>query len=335
MNEHYVKLPSRSRVRLLKLINRASVEHLIDIQYLAREHASEFSELVDLEHMDVIRRYLDTVSHDPIDPNHTFSELGYLAHNRDVARAVRRGEFHCGFHHWLEIGQAENRAGGLKKPLSADGESNMGLEEPYGPYFTPLRDFDVSDPLNINPDTAIDILRHCGIVDLARYQSLYSDIAGADIDPLWHYVHVGCREKRKIHPFFDDGYYLSSAPDLPAGCVPLLHYLFAGAAQGLNPSPLLNTADYCARFGLDLTVTNPLIHLAMSASDEDLVERPLFDRAYYESRHPESLDFPGGSFHHFLVFGVFTGCNPSPDFNTKFYCASHLGGDYSRNPYFH
>ena len=48
-------------------------------------------------------------------PPDDFDENAYLAANPDVVRAVKRGAFLSGFHHWLQFGRNENREMG---PLS-------------------------------------------------------------------------------------------------------------------------------------------------------------------------------------------------------------------------
>ena len=337
MSEQFVRIPSKARVRLQKLLNQPSEKFELDIAYLVQEHRSDFEDVADADadHQQIVRRYLDVVNRHFIDPNATFSELGYLAHNKDVAAAVSRGEYHCGFHHWLEVGGAAARAGGFKRNTSSLRNSGPGGRLAAGPYFSPLARFGVIDPDTITPSTAITILRRCGLINPERYLALHPDLDRPNLDLIEHYVSIGYREKRSIHPYFDDEYYLSAGPQLKSSTIPILHYIFMGAQAGRNPSPLIDTPDYCARFGLDLSVTNPLIHLNMTRQDKGLVDRPVFDELYYEAGHPETRDFPGGSFHHFIQFGVKAGYNPSAGFNTKFYYANHLDGDYKRHAYYH
>lgn len=57
----------------------------------------------------LFEQYLRNVTTDALDPNHEFSEAGYLASNPDVNAAVTNGDLKCGFHHWVLYGKAEGR----------------------------------------------------------------------------------------------------------------------------------------------------------------------------------------------------------------------------------
>ncbi len=57
----------------------------------------------------MIEIYFDNASAHMLDPCPTFSEERYLEAHSDVKRAIRRGEFLFGFHHWLTHGRYEGR----------------------------------------------------------------------------------------------------------------------------------------------------------------------------------------------------------------------------------
>jgi glycosyltransferase involved in cell wall biosynthesis len=337
MTEQFVRRPSRSKVRLLKLLKRSGdIGQQVDNDYLLKSYPTVFETSGDDEDTGVVQRYLDAVTTMAVDPNAFFSELGYLTHNADVASEVQVGRFHCGFHHWLEFGRAEARRGWVKQTAVVEGRSERPAEFYGAPYFLPLSDFKVEDPATLSVDEAVRILRHSGVVDIDRYLELYPDLQAHGVDPIWHYVTWGHKEKRSLHPFFDDSYYLDRFPESRnSAAIPLLHYLFIGARHGGNPHPLINTASYAAGYGLDLTQSNPLVHYTMSPDRDKLVSTPHFDEDFYIQHHPECVEFPGGAFLHFVSFGVYAGFKPNPNFNTRYYYATHLNNDYSVNAYYH
>ena len=338
MNEQILKKPSRSRVRLLKLLKRnAEIHQNIDRDYLVSSYPDLFRGSDDDDADDFIHRYIEIVSQKAIDPNAFFSELGYLTHNSGVMAEVNEGRFHCGFQHWLEIGHTEGRRGWCKRSIAVADDSKARHNDIFGaPFFLPLSAFGVADIAALSVDVAVNVIRRSGIVDIDRYLQLHPDIVSSGVDPIRHYVTLGYKERRSIHPFFDDNHYVSQAPESQrTGFAPLLHYLFVGAPAGKNPHPLINTTVYARTYGVDLLESNPLIHYTMSPDRETLIPAPHFDEPFYVEHHPECADFPGGAFLHFLFYGVFAGYKPNPHFNTRYYYSTHLKGDYSVNAYYH
>ena len=331
MNEQILKKPSRSRVRLLKMLKRnAEPQFRIDQDYLLQAYPDLFVGIEDEDDIDeFIELYLELIAEKAIDPNAYFSELGYLTSNRDVMDDVNEGKFHCGFQHWLEVGGAEKRGGWLKQSVVASATAATRRADPDGaPFFLPLSAFGVADPASLSIDEQVNILKRSGILDLDRYVVLHADVLESGADPMHHYAVWGHRERRSLHPFFDDNHYLAQIPELrDAGYAPVLHYLFVGASAGRSPHPLVDTAAYAARHDLDLAEANPLIHYTMSPHRDSLIGTPHFDEAFYIAHHPECVTFPGGPFHHFMIYGVYSGYKPNPHFNTRYYYSTHLGGD--------
>ena len=336
MTEQFVRRPSRARVRLLKLLKGdGDVRRQVDAIYLLQGYPGIF-DLSAEDRAGMVQKYLDAASRQAIDPNPFFSELGYLVHNRDVAAAVQAGTYHCGFHHWLEVGHAEGRRGWMKQSDRTRGEGARQTDFWGAPFFRPLNSFGVRDPALLTVDEAVGIIRHSGLVDIDRYLELSPDLVNAGVDPIWHYVTWGHKERRSLHPFFDDTYYLDRCPEgRNSTAIPLLHYLFVGAPAGKDPHPLINTAAYAAASNIDLANSNPLIHYTMAPDRAKLITTPHFDEEFYVRQHPECVEFPGGPFLHFVSFGVYGGFKPNPGFNTRYYYATHLNNDYSVNAYYH
>ena len=83
-----------------------------------------------------------------------------------------------------------------------------------------------------------DLLSGSSLFDARFYVDANPDIADLNLDPLTHYLEIGCHERRDPSPHFKTSYYLRQCKtqgEAPAN--PLLHYLTVGAARGLNPSP--------------------------------------------------------------------------------------------------
>jgi len=86
------------------------------------------------------------------------------------------------------------------------------------------------------------IIYRSGYFDPAYYLHNYSDCRRADIDPLFHYIKSGWKEKRNPSDKFDTEFYLSVNPDVKqAGINPLVHYLRNGRKEGREPLPGLTS----------------------------------------------------------------------------------------------
>jgi predicted HAD superfamily hydrolase len=82
------------------------------------------------------------------------------------------------------------------------------------------------------------IIRKSGCFDAAYYLLSYPDCRLADVDPLWHFVRYGWRERRNPSSDFDTEYYLKTNPDVQqSGLNPLVHYLKYGQEEGRSPHP--------------------------------------------------------------------------------------------------
>lgn len=281
--------------------------------------------------------YVTHVSAHGLSPNGRFNEQAYLSENPDIQEAVTAGQFACGFHHWLWGGRHEQRTG-WDQPIP---DTSLAPEAPARKRKVrlvsaqPLSAFPYGGRLSeISVEEARRVLLETGLVNKDKYLSWYPDLK--DVDYIEHYITWGFKEGRLIHEFFDEKYYRKQSQELAQLRYPaILHYLFLGAKSGLNPHILLDTAKYVAEHGLDLDRTNPLIHYSLASNKRALVQPPLFDYQYYVGKHPEAEEFPGGALMHFLTAGVYTGFRPSASFNTLYYYATHLNGDFTQNAYIH
>jgi GT2 family glycosyltransferase/glycosyltransferase involved in cell wall biosynthesis len=96
-------------------------------------------------------------------------------------------------------------------------------------------------------------------LDATWYRAEYPDVAGAEIDPLDHFISHGVGENRNPNPFFESAWYLAQNPDVArAGIHPLLHYLQHGAKELRDPHPRFDATYYAEEHPEG--AGNPLLH---------------------------------------------------------------------------
>ena len=133
--------------------------------------------------------------------------------------------------------------------------------------------------------------------DANTYKNTYTDLQklGDDFDFLWHYVHYGSKENRKLYEttdnmddytllnnsgFFDSSYYLKSYPDIQdANIDPLQHYLQHGFKEGRNPSAKFDTLFYISQ-NKDIDKINPLVHFLRYGRREGRKPLPEYKSQY-------------------------------------------------------
>jgi GT2 family glycosyltransferase/glycosyltransferase involved in cell wall biosynthesis len=80
------------------------------------------------------------------------------------------------------------------------------------------------------------LITRFGLFDPQFYLELYPDVAGANLDPLRHYIAFGRAERRKPHLLFDTHYYLSQVPAKERHILPPIHFILFGCEKGLSPN---------------------------------------------------------------------------------------------------
>lgn len=105
-----------------------------------------------------------------------------------------------------------------------------------------------------------ELIEASGAFHRAWYLKRYPDVAGADIDPLRHYVISGCREGRFPNPIFDTAWYLAhyfpGAADPPNA---LADYLRRPGHAGRRPNRWFDPAWY-RRQAKDVSSRDPMLH---------------------------------------------------------------------------
>jgi glycosyltransferase involved in cell wall biosynthesis len=181
----------------------------------------------------------------------------------------------------------------------------------------------------------MELLRRCGLFDIAYYLATYPDIAASNVDPLEHFFDYGFLEDRRPNPYFDPSWYLAVNQDVrDAGLQPLLHYAIYGDREGRRPCELFDTAWYRKHYGIaddELALAHYLAR-ATSCTVSPISE---FDVDYYADRYTDVVAARIDPFHHFIHYGYREGRNPSADFDTRFYADRYCGGSLDTNPFLH
>ena len=222
-------------------------------------------------------------------PSRDFDPLAYLAANPDVAAAGMNP-----FLHYVASGRVEGRQWSStieilsRRTLIID----SGLFDPTY-YLATNLDVAISGvaPLEHYVEHGWKELRQPSLdFDPRAYLAANPDIASAGIDPTIHYIEHDRAESRpegaaggltqaeapgaltriRASELFDEAYYLEQCPLVrDANVDPLLHYLYRGFQNFLEPSPTLSMQAYVAEHpDVRASGRNPLLHLVDYGRDE-------------------------------------------------------------------
>lgn len=283
--------------------------------------------------------YLEKVQSHFLNPHPHFNEALYRGLNEDVDALIRSGRYTSGYHHWLLVGchQARN---GLGEPQGQAGDEAAEYQRATAsraPSVAPNQISADGTPILTEKTARLArALQNSGVIDRDAYLRRHRDIAAERVDPYLHYVTQGYREQRWVHPFFDDAFYLSQNPSARRpGVVPLLHYIQFGARRGAWPHAAFDPAAYCAAFGIDPALTNPLGHFNETPGASRALCRGDFDPEFYLKEYADLAAAKVDPLVHFVSHGVHEGRWASADFDTRYYYEAHLGGDYAKNAFIH
>lgn len=202
-----------------------SMLRYFDKAYFRRKQSLHFSQTDRREKHRVFHHYLNEASTRCVDPNSHFSESHYLACNADIATAVKEGGYLCGYHHWVQHGQAEHRVFRSGPFRIADARHEMPLHPAnhskilsedrslfrrffqysyYRAFFPVPRRLDAEQAFAYFID--VDLMRGVvpvdeNIFDEQFYLCYYGDVqaekaAGRIPSGYYHYVLSGCMEGR-------------------------------------------------------------------------------------------------------------------------------------------
>ena len=203
---------------------------------------------------------------------------------------------------------------------------------------------DIFDYLS-NPDSA-RVDPHV-LFSRQYYLALHDDVARAGVDPFWHFVRYGWKERRAIHPFFRLPEYVRFA--FPVNCdryefhrclanalesrdlalmqplfsvphylrsldsdedvAPLQHYLVKGWQQGRSPFPLFDQAFFVNQTTQANSSRNPYIEY-LSDFSHTYAPSKFLDPAFYLRSTAGASSFRGSVLEHFVRIGAAEGARP-------------------------
>lgn len=159
------------------------------------------------------------------------------------------------------------------------------------------------------------LARGAGGVDQAWYVATYPDVAAAEVDPVYHYLHFGWREGRDPRRNFSTSRYLASHEDVAKSAQnPFIHYLRAKSS------------------------THPgAVDWKQALSDEELAFRKGgVDGQWYLKTYPDIVAAGMDPVYHYLDFGWREGRDPRRNFSTNGYLAFNQEvARAGQNPFIH
>ncbi len=168
---------------------------------------------------------------------------------------------------------------------------------------------------------AIAVLGASRLFDAAYYTARHAGVVPPGTDALMHYLWVGAASGLDPHPLFDTSWYASQ---MPAGSPvnPLVHYL---ARTGtIDPHPLFDQAHYLAQAGAALQPgETALEHYLASADANTIAPNAVFDPHAYLVEYPDAASHPGGPLLHYVELGEARALPPHPLFDPAYYLAAH------------
>ncbi len=144
--------------------------------------------------------------------------------------------------------------------------------------------------------------------DREFYLSQVPHVGECHADPVLHYHLFGWKSGHDPSPRFAVAHYLARNADVrKTGIDPFLHYLKWGRHEGRSPHPDDATWRYWR---------------GRIQTDRDLIVE-YFDTDFYAAQVPDLGANDADPLQHYLSFGWLQDLDPSPDFSTAFYRATH------------
>ena len=133
------------------------------------------------------------------------------------------------------------------------------------------------------------LITRFGLFDPQFYLELYPDVAGAQLDPIRHYVAHGRAERRKPHLLFDAHYYLSQMPPKDRHILPPVHFILFGCEQGLSPNRWFDPEYYLEHLdSAKLELRDAFFHYAAVGNQKNLRPSREFNPRRYLRLNPEA-----------------------------------------------
>ena len=168
--------------------------------------------------------------------------------------------------------------------------------------------------------------------DAEWYYRQYPDVEDSGIDAAKHYFMFGWKESRNPGPYFDTDDYLCLHPELLSyGINPLIHFMVAQSSPSKQQDTSFNAqsfarrlADYLKTKNNSKEVTDKKKKSGDAEFDKDYLlidSSKLFDKKWYTKKYlGKQKEDP---IKHYMEKGWKDGCNPSKNFDTKFYLSKY------------
>ncbi|KQP63962.1 hypothetical protein ASF52_20405 [Methylobacterium sp. Leaf112] len=184
---------------------------------------------------DALSQYRDAGFKQGRDPGASFDNEYYLARNPDVAAAGLNP-----LQHYIEYGQAQGRS--INEAIGRTADLKGGA---FDAEFYLLSYSDVAVEAAKTGDSFAYARNHFeqygwkegrdpnAVFEAQAYLNAYTDVAGANINPLTHYDQYGWKEGRDPSVGFDSSNYLKAYGDVTlVGLNPMQHFLQYGLYEG-------------------------------------------------------------------------------------------------------
>lgn len=172
-----------------------------------------------------------------------------------------------------------------------------------------------------NLDDEVDAIRRSAQFDETFYRTTYPDVP-ATVDAVQHYCDVGWSQGRDPSQDFSTRYYLETYDDIQAaGMNPFFHYVTAGADEG--------------RQALPEALRRRPAHI-VDAEVQAIRQSGQFDESYYLAMNPDLQPPPADPVRHYCEAGWMEGRKPSDDFDTNSYLRAYRDiREAGTNPFWH
>ena len=167
------------------------------------------------------------------------------------------------------------------------------------------------------------LLAQSPLFDREWYLRRYAHLLPPDADPVSHYFWSGAAQGLDPHPLFNSAWYLAALSG-PAGVNPLVHYITHRGRGTPDPHPLFDTAFYLGQRGDQAEPgMTPLEDFLAVVPNNTYLPNPVFDPASYSEEYFGSLAERPNALVHYAADGEAAGFWPHPFFDPRWYGDAH------------
>ncbi|MGI4746040.1 MAG: glycosyltransferase [Janthinobacterium lividum] len=170
------------------------------------------------------------------------------------------------------------------------------------------------------------LLAQSSLFDRDWYLRRYAGLLPHDVDPVIHYYWSGAAQGLDPHPLFNSAWYLAALPGT-AGINPLAHYIAHRGRGTPDPHPLFDTAFYLEQRGDKAQQhLTPLEDFLTAVPDNTYLPNPVFDPTLYTEEYLSALADKPNALVHYAADGEAAGYWPHPFFDPVWYARAYPDG---------